>query len=96
MGVLAEILAEKRREIEALRARPVPAGFEPRPVNLTRPPGAPLRLIAEIKQRSPSAGQLSTRLDAGARAAVYAEAGASMVSVLTDTRFFGGSFEDDE
>ncbi|MFO0571049.1 MAG: indole-3-glycerol phosphate synthase TrpC [Polyangiaceae bacterium] len=94
MGVLAEILEEKRREIQALRSRPLPRGFEPRPVDLARTSGAPLRLIAEIKRRSPSAGELSTRLGADERAAAYAEAGASMVSVLTDARFFGGSFDD--
>jgi indole-3-glycerol phosphate synthase len=59
---------------------------------LSRPPGAPLRLIAEVKLRSPSAGPLSRALTPGARARAYAEAGATMVSVLCDTLFFDGSF----
>jgi indole-3-glycerol phosphate synthase len=61
---------------------------------LSRPAGAPLRLIAEVKFASPSAGPLSRKLDAGARALAYASAGASMVSVLCDETFFGGSWGD--
>jgi indole-3-glycerol phosphate synthase len=61
---------------------------------LRRSPGEPLRLIAEVKFRSPSAGEMSRALDAGARAVVYAHAGASMISVLCDERFFGGAWAD--
>ncbi|GAC1352922.1 MAG: indole-3-glycerol phosphate synthase TrpC [Polyangiales bacterium] len=59
---------------------------------LRRPKGAPLRIIAEIKFRSPSAGPLSTTLSAGARARVYASCGATMVSVLVDRAHFGGGY----
>ena len=64
MGLLDEILAHKRGEIEILKDSP---RFG-RPATLARPQrspgaspaqGAPLRLIAEIKFRSPSAGRLS-------------------------------------
>jgi indole-3-glycerol phosphate synthase len=92
-GVLGEILATKAAEVQRLRQQrfgPAPAR---RPVALRRGPGDPLRLIAEIKHRSPSAGALSSKLGAGQRAAAYARAGASMVSVLTDQRYFEGSFE---
>lgn len=101
-GVLAEILASKRREVEAMRARaPSPpvadrrarAAGHARSV-LTRPPGSPLRLIAEHKRKSPSAGALSTALSPAARALRYAESGAAMVSVLCDAPFFGGSWDD--
>jgi indole-3-glycerol phosphate synthase len=61
---------------------------------LRRPAGAPLRVLAEIKLRSPSAGALSRALTPGERALCYARAGASMISVLTDGPFFGGSFDD--
>jgi indole-3-glycerol phosphate synthase len=61
---------------------------------LRRAPGQPLRLIAENKRKSPSAGELSTALTAAERALAYAEAGASMVSVLCDGPFFGGSWDD--
>jgi len=59
---------------------------------LRRPSGSSLRLIAEIKLRSPSAGWLSRVLEPEARALAYAEAGASMVSVLCDAPFFAGSW----
>lgn len=91
MGVLAEILANKRRELDELGAPP-PSDLAPRPHGLCRGEGEPLRLIAEIKRRSPSAGALSTALDVGARASAYERAGASMLSVLTDARYFDGSF----
>jgi len=92
MGVLAEILAHKRRELATL-GRPPEHGLEPRPVALGRGAGEPLRLIAEIKRRSPSAGPLSTALSVAERARAYERAGASVISVLTDSRFFDGAFE---
>ncbi len=93
MGVLDEILAHKAEEIEALRARALPNPPPTRPVELRRSTGQRLGLIAEIKRRSPSAGLLSTALQVGPRARAYEAAGASMVSVLCDARFFDGSYE---
>ncbi len=92
-GLLAEILATKAREVAALRARKFPAGPPRRPLALTRSAGEPLRLITEIKRRSPSAGALSVVLGVSERAAAYERAGASMVSVLCDQRYFDGAFE---
>ncbi|MBS2020539.1 MAG: indole-3-glycerol-phosphate synthase [Deltaproteobacteria bacterium] len=97
--VLEAILASKRREVEALaRVAPVVRCAEgPRghvEAALRRAPGAPLRLLTENKKKSPSAGALSTVLDPGARAVRYAEAGAAMISVLTDGPFFDGSWDD--
>jgi indole-3-glycerol phosphate synthase len=60
---------------------------------LRRPAGAPLRLLAEVKLRSPSAGPLSRALAPDQRALAYAEAGAAMVSVLCDAPFFDGRWE---
>ncbi|MBX3181940.1 MAG: indole-3-glycerol-phosphate synthase [Polyangiaceae bacterium] len=54
---------------------------------------APLQLICEIKRRSPSTGALDTTLGVAERAARYASAGADLLSVLTDARSFGGSFD---
>lgn len=97
-GMLDRILIPKRAEIaRMLAAMPRPPERRPRPGlldALRRPPGAKLRLLAEIKRRSPSAGDLSTALSPAERALVYARSGATMISVLTDGPFFGGSFED--
>jgi indole-3-glycerol phosphate synthase len=92
---LAEILANKQREIAALRTSPrVRTAREPLDVlaALRRDCGA-LKLIAEVKLRSPSAGPLSRALTPDDRAVAYSEAGATMVSVLCDGPFFEGSWE---
>lgn len=60
---------------------------------LRRGPGAPLRVIAEIKRRSPSAGTIRpwARGDVQAIAQRYEAAGATAISVLCDRVGFGGS-----
>jgi indole-3-glycerol phosphate synthase len=55
---------------------------------------ASLAVIAEIKRRSPSRGDLHPGLDPAELARTYETAGASCVSVLTDGAFFGGSADD--
>ncbi|HZK49330.1 MAG TPA: indole-3-glycerol phosphate synthase TrpC [Thermoleophilia bacterium] len=51
-------------------------------------------LIAEIKRRSPSKGDLRPELDPVSLALAYQRAGACAISVLTEPDHFGGSFED--
>ena len=58
------------------------------------PPGAQVRLIAEVKRASPSRGIFDADLDAAERASEYAAAGAAAVSVLTEPSFFHGSVAD--
>ena len=53
-----------------------------------------LAVIAEIKRRSPSRGDLDAGLDAPAVALAYQRGGAACLSVLTDEEFFGGSAAD--
>ncbi|MDH3606670.1 MAG: indole-3-glycerol phosphate synthase TrpC [Acidimicrobiia bacterium] len=51
-------------------------------------------IIAEIKRRSPSRGELAGDLDPATQAGVYEAGGAAAISVLTEPEFFSGSLDD--
>ncbi|RMF78948.1 MAG: indole-3-glycerol-phosphate synthase, partial [Nitrospirae bacterium] len=57
---------------------------------LRRPPGGPVRLLAEIKRRSPSRGDIRPGATPEEIARIYHAAGAAAISVLTEPEFFGG------
>jgi indole-3-glycerol phosphate synthase len=101
--MLAQILEHKRTEIAKLdlgewksRAKDAaaPRGFLPLdPKRAARPNAQPM-LVAEIKRASPSRGELNAGLDPRRLARLYAENGASAISILTDEKFFRGSAGD--
>lgn len=102
MSLLADIVAAKRASLpdleRALEARsrraPFPAPSRSLEEAFRRSDDAPLRLACEHKRKSPSGGTFDRTLDLAARVRAYADAGAALVSVLTDDAFFGGSYDD--
>jgi indole-3-glycerol phosphate synthase len=103
VSILAEIFAHKREEVAARKlavseseiearalARPLPLDFRAALMDASKPRPC---LIAEIKQRSPSKGILRENFDPLDLAQTYASQGTAAISVLTDSRYFGGSLE---
>ena len=95
-GIAHEIAARRAADLAAsgdvtARAR-VPAP-QPRPL-LPRLAQPGLHVIAEVKRRSPSAGDLATDDDIVARARAYERGGAAAISVLCEPHWFNGSLDD--
>lgn len=98
-GVLGRIIYETSRRVDA--ARVIRADLEDRARKSSSPPefvaamrGPCVQIIAEVKRRSPSRGEINAHLVPASRARTYADAGAAAISVLTEPAHFGGSEKD--
>ncbi len=99
--ILDDIIANKKEELAETKSRVSLADIKAKaadagPVRgfgaaLSKGPG--IGLIAEIKKASPSKGVIREDFDPLAIARIYAESGASCISVLTEQRFFQGKIE---
>jgi len=102
LNILEEIVWHKNQEVARLRERmplvelqkavreaPPPRDFLGALRHAPHPPG----VIAEVKKASPSKGVFREDFDPVAIAQSYDRHGAACISVLTDERFFQGSFE---
>jgi indole-3-glycerol phosphate synthase len=100
--ILSDILAHKAVELAAAKQHVPQAQMERAAYEMRSPTrgfraalqSAPRpRIIAEIKRRSPSRGEIRARFDPAECAKAYTDGGAAAISVLTDERFFGGRLD---
>lgn len=99
MTILDEIIAQKRIEVEQRKAATPTAVLEQMPDFKRHPISArdaiqDLRstgIIAEFKRKSPSKGIINDQADVAITTQGYVQAGAAVLSVLTDEPFFGGT-----
>jgi indole-3-glycerol phosphate synthase len=101
-NILDQIIAHKREEIDAAKARVSQSDLESRAAEAAKPrnlfksvtqSSRSMNVIAEIKRASPSAGQIREDFDPAALAQAYERGGAAAISCLTDERYFQGSLE---
>jgi len=97
---LSAIVESRRRTVDQLKRITPRVKLERLPIPIAENRfAASLRrnsfsVIAEIKRRSPSQGVLRADLDPVRLASAYQSGGAAAISVLTEDRFFNGSFAD--
>ena len=102
LGILDQIVLRKKEEVAAAKQKVLVKELEAHP-NFNRQPlvfkdflldASRTGIIAEFKRQSPSKGVINGTADVGQVTKAYNLAGASALSVLTDTDFFGGKAED--
>lgn len=101
-GFLDRAFAEAHRRVERWRRDDLLGALRHTPAARSSGGGlaaalrtsSPIALIAEIKRASPSGGPLCRDVDVASRARGYIDAGASAVSVLTESQWFAGSIDD--
>lgn len=93
-GALADAAA--RRELLSYASVEAAAFLQSAPLNALDflAPAEKIKVIAEVKRASPSRGDLAPIADPAALAKIYADNGASTISVLTEGRKFKGTLED--
>src|SRR5207249_10612444 len=105
-SILSEIIDRKRQVVTRLRADPASRDVRQCALEIradavahrllralqSRSPG--VKIIAEFKRRSPSAGTIRSDLSVTHVARCYERGGACAISVLTDEEYFGGSIAD--
>jgi len=100
---LTEIMEWKRREVAPFVREVTEAELSRLNTSLPPPPSfaqalrrsdGTLAVISEIKRKSPSAGDIKAGASSLEQAQRYQQAGADALSILTDTKFFGGTLDD--
>lgn len=100
MNILDKIIENKKQEIANAKSKISldqlrdSMFFSRRTFSLEETIKSKSGIIAEFKRKSPSKGIINAQLSALEVVSEYEKFGASAVSVLTDSEFFGGSFED--
>ncbi|MNU82357.1 Indole-3-glycerol phosphate synthase [compost metagenome] len=98
--ILNQIVANKRNEIQQLKQSITLSDYVQSPlfnrkvISLRKNIQDQFGIVAEIKRKSPGAGEIRPDLNILSQVELYENQNASGISVLTDHRYFGGSIDD--
>ncbi|KAF9980347.1 bifunctional tryptophan synthase trp1 [Modicella reniformis] len=106
-SILSKILDQRLQDVAAAKALPgqsaadlqklIDVGLAPKQIDFVARirKSAPLpAIMGEIKRASPSKGNIDLEVNAAEQAVAYARSGASVISVLTEPKWFKGSLND--